>query len=408
MNRRIQFALIAAVLLAGCGKRPGPEARAQPPAPSRFADLMLGRPDAGARRQAGFAECNGSWCMTSRVFRFTMDPPAAGEQATFLEFDFILPEELTTAYGEVTLTGRVNGIEVGRRTYRTPARYAFTAQVPEPALKTRPAVVEFELDKSFKDGESGRVQGLVAVRASLLPYEATDEYRVLMALRAREEYKKALDGRRKMPAAKLNELDQLFRRLPAWDSVAFHGIPTAQNPLDLWTLQQIIFEVRPEWVIEIGTGRGGAALYFAQVLAGIGLADAHVLTVDPADQTQEAAKHPLWGTVIFLHGQPGDPKIVERAVNEARGKPAVVAINFDGSEERLLAAMRVYGPLVSAGSYLVVGDTRRGGRAAIERFLREPAGQDFTVDASREMFITTWNAGGWLKRNAAAAGTKGE
>ncbi|MDP8982944.1 MAG: cephalosporin hydroxylase family protein [Acidobacteriota bacterium] len=75
----------------------------------------------------------------------------------------------------------------------------------------------------------------------------------------------------------------------------FQNVPIIKNPLDLWMLQQIAYEVQPDFVVETGTWYGGSALYWAHTLNGMGLEKARVLTVDIQDFTnQGASAHPLW------------------------------------------------------------------------------------------------------------------
>jgi len=418
-NSKWAGALGLALLVAGlcaCARQAATLAESGP-----IAEASFGKPGSRMRLDSGFVFCNPSWCMTSRVFRFSMEAPPQGEEATYLELDIVAPAELFEAHNAVTLTGRANGVELERRTYRAPGRSVYAAHIPAPALRNRPVTFEFELDKSFRNWETGKTHGLVMVSASLKPYEATLEHQSAQAARAREEYAKAAEAVRKMPPGALRDLGQAFRRLPAWDGVRFQGIETRHNPFDLWMTQQIIFEVRPECVIEIGTGRGGAALYYSRALSAAGFENSSVITVDGEDRTEEAAKRPMWGRVLFIQGDPLSRTAAERVSELARGRPSMVVVNYDGNAERFLGAMRTYAPLVSEGSYLIAALTHVGGksagivpdpaaRAALERFLREPAGQAFAADPSREMYLATWNPGGWLRRHAAAAGAnpKGE
>lgn len=369
--------------------------------------------------QSGFVSCEPSWCITSRVFRFAIEPPAQGEEATYVELDFLAPAELFETHKMVTLTGRANGWELERRSYSSPGRYIYAAHIPEPALRSRPVTFEFELDKSFRQWETGKVQGLVVIAAGLKPYEATVEYQTAQGSRAREEYAQAAEAIRKMPPGAIKDLELAFRRLPAWDTVRFHGIETRQNPFDLWMTQQIIFEVRPQCVIEIGTGHGGAALYYAQVLSAAGFENSSMITVDEVDRTAEASKLPMWGRVFFIQGDPVSKPVRERVSQLAGGRPSMVIVNYDGDAHRFLSALRTYAPMVSAGSYLVAALTHVGGksaggaqdlaaRAAVQRFLSEPAGRDFTADPSREIYLTTWNPGGWLKRHPAGGSASGK
>src|SRR5687768_9101679 len=97
-----------------------------------------------------------------------------------------------------------------------------------------------------------------------------------------------------MPVEKQKEIAKLFHELKVWQNMWFLGIPIQKNPCDLWMMQQIIYETKPDVIVETGTFRGGSALYFAHTLEGMGLTSSKVITVDIEDACHEAATSPLW------------------------------------------------------------------------------------------------------------------
>lgn len=75
----------------------------------------------------------------------------------------------------------------------------------------------------------------------------------------------------------------------------------------------------------------------------------------------------------------------------------MVVLDSNHSREHVLAEMRTYAPMVSAGDYLIVEDTNGDGpREAVRDFLAED--DSFVVDESREKFFLTQNPGGYLRR----------
>lgn len=202
----------------------------------------------------------------------------------------------------------------------------------------------------------------------------------------------------------------LFHQLGAWGNVYWLGVRTQKNPMDMWVFQQIITEVRPDYVIETGTLFGGSALYFAHVLEGLRLPDAEVITIDIEPRIDEVSTLELWQQrVQFIHGSSTDPEVVSRIAEQVRGKKVMVTLDSDHRKEHVLQELQSYGPLVSPGSYIVVEDTNMDGiplypdfgpgpMAAVEEFLKTDVGSSFEVDRSREAFVMTFNPGGWLKR----------
>ncbi len=213
----------------------------------------------------------------------------------------------------------------------------------------------------------------------------------------------------KMPLEKQKEIAKLFHDLKVWQNMWFLGIPIQKNPCDLWMMQQIIYETKPDVIIETGTFRGGSALFFAHTLEGIGLTNSQVITVDIEDACHEAAELPLWKKhVQFILGSSTDPNVVEQIRQKCRDKRVLVVLDSVHEMDYVIKELEFYAPLVSPGSYLIVEDTNSDGvpvfpgsvgpTAALQTFLPSPEGRHFTQDVSREAMVLTFNPGGWLKR----------
>lgn len=235
----------------------------------------------------------------------------------------------------------------------------------------------------------------------------------LEAQRMREEFE-AIVARRdlKMPLEKQKEIARLFHDLEIWENMWFLGVPIQKNPCDLWMMQQIIYETRPDVIVETGTFRGGSALYFAHVLQGMGLDESKVITVDIEDACQAASTLPLWQKhVEFILGSSIDPEVAAQIRAACQGKRVMVVLDSVHAKPHVLEELELYAPLVSPGSYVVVEDTNSDGvplfpgcvgpTAAVREFLATPEGASFTQDVSREAMVLTFNPGGWLKREEA-------
>jgi len=187
-----------------------------------------------------------------------------------------------------------------------------------------------------------------------------------------------------------------------WRDTWWMGIRTYKCPLDLWIYQEILHEVRPDLVIECGTGEGGSALYIAHVLDLIGKGE--VVTVDLAP----VARPPSHPRIHYVLGSSTDPAVVRQLEDAARGKGTVMVIlDSTHTREHVAEELRLYHGLVTPGSYLIVEDTNVNGHPvlrdhgpgpmeAVQEFL---AGRDdFFADASKEKFFVSFNPGGYLKR----------
>ena len=349
---------------------------------------------------------SGGWLWTAPEFALRLDPANAAKPS-YLELDITVPDELIAAAPSVTVTAKVNGMEVAHQTYSKGGRVLLAGKVPPEALANPPVTIEFFTDHTL----AGEQKSLIFVSAALKEYEQTSEFQQAELAKAQSGYDEVLKQRDlKIPPEKQRELMRLFHDLPIWDHLWFHGVRIIKNPLDLWMLQQIAWEVKPDFVVETGTWQGGSALYWAHTLEGMGLVDARVLTVDIQDQTAAASTHPLWKKYVeFSLGSSTDPKITASFAARVQGKRVIVNLDSDHSMQHVLRELKFYGPMVSRGSYIAVEDTHLDGvpthpeqgagpMAAVRQFLKDGGSKDFEQDFCREAMVMTSYPGGWLRR----------
>jgi cephalosporin hydroxylase len=411
---------ILAVLSISCRrKETAPPAAAAEPKhetaaatpPAMVFELTVADPALKDRLLRGFYDGTNAWKWTGRQFAVSLDAPPPLDAPTYLVLDFNAPDELMNVVKEVTLTARVNGQVVGSKKYTASGRYFLQCSVPLALLKKSPAEVEFELDHAAKDPANGREIGLIVVNVQLNHPDETVLNRDSATQLARQGYLQLLKQRQsKLPIEKQNDLMKLFHEVPVWSHMWFENVPIEKNPLDLWMMQQIIYETRPDFVIETGTFKGGSALYWAYTLNGMGLENSRVFTSDIQDLTGTAATNPLWKKyVTFYKASSTSPEVVNDIARRLKGHTALVTLDSLHTAEHVLAEMRAYAPMVNSGSYLVVEDTHMDGvptdpnfgpgpLSAVLQFMKEGGSKDFVQDFSREAFIMTFNPGGWLKR----------
>jgi cephalosporin hydroxylase len=194
----------------------------------------------------------------------------------------------------------------------------------------------------------------------------------------------------------------LYHRKQTFNNTYWLGTPVQKTPLDLWVYQEILTEVRPDLIIETGTYKGGSALFLASICDLLGTGE--VATVD-IEEYPNLPKHPR---IRYLHGSSTAPDIIEQFKALAAGKRRVVVfLDSAHTKEHVLNELRLYSPLVSRGSYLVIEDTHFNGHPilpkhgpgpmeALDEFLKENG--EFTIDRSREKFLLTFNPRGYLKK----------
>lgn len=223
----------------------------------------------------------------------------------------------------------------------------------------------------------------------------------------------------------LQEAYQAFRNEVVKAEYAYNffwtGVPIIQAPQDLHALQEIIWEVKPELIIETGIAWGGSLLFSASMLAILEtcsvIGEGSVIGID-IDIRPHARKiiteHPLGKKIMMLEGSSTDPDIVRKVAQAAASKRTMVCLDSCHTHDHVLAELKAYGPLVSIGSYCMVGDTgiedtldeqasdRPWGKGnnpktAVWEFLKENTA--FEIDKTiEEKLIFTASPDGYLKR----------
>ena len=103
----------------------------------------------------------------------------------------------------------------------------------------------------------------------------------------------------------------------------------------------LLNELKPDFVLDIGTFHGGTALIWAMILDVVNPAG-KVITVDIEDHTAAAAKVPLWTKrVQFLHGSSTDPKIVDQIRKQVAGKKVVAVLDSNHTMKHVLAELKL-------------------------------------------------------------------
>ncbi len=143
------------------------------------------------------------------------------------------------------------------------------------------------------------------------------------------------------------------------------GRPIIQYPQDLVAMQEIIWTVQPDLIIETGIAHGGSLIFSASMLelnaACGGPQDAEVLGVDIDIRPHNRAAieaHPMFRRISMIQGSSIAPDIVEQVRAKAAGKQRVlVCLDSNHTHDHVLAELEAYAELTTVGSYCVVFDT---------------------------------------------------
>jgi cephalosporin hydroxylase len=137
------------------------------------------------------------------------------------------------------------------------------------------------------------------------------------------------------------------------------GRPIIQYPQDMIAMQEIIWEVKPDLIIETGIAHGGSIIYYASILELIGKGEVLGIDIDIREHNrQEIERHPMSKRISMLQGSAISEEIIEQVKSFALGKKTVmVCLDSNHTHDHVLKELQLYAPFVTVGSYLVAFDT---------------------------------------------------
>jgi cephalosporin hydroxylase len=197
------------------------------------------------------------------------------------------------------------------------------------------------------------------------------------------------------------EIDQWSLKLRKKQPIYFLGLPMRQIPTDNWLMSELMYEVKPDYIIEAGTLYGGSAVYYAAMLEFIN-PDGKVLTVDINEEQihAEAKANPLWDKrVKFYLGSSIAPEVHEQLKAEiGEGKRVFVTIDTLHAPKHVASELELYSQYVTSGGYMILQDTYYEGLPeVIDEFLKNHPDWE-QVSKLDDRFIFTKYRGGFLRK----------
>jgi cephalosporin hydroxylase len=200
------------------------------------------------------------------------------------------------------------------------------------------------------------------------------------------------------------------------------GRPIIQYPQDIVAVQELIWDIKPDLIVETGVAHGGSAVFYASLLELNALSggpkDAEVwcIEIDLRAHNREAIlAHPMYPRLRIFDGSSLGKKIAQEISQKAsQCERVMVILDSNHTHEHVLGELNLYASLVSVGSYCVVFDTviedldeiefidrpwRKGNnpKTAVAEFLKTNA--DFVIDyLIDEKLLISVAPGGYLKR----------
>jgi cephalosporin hydroxylase len=196
------------------------------------------------------------------------------------------------------------------------------------------------------------------------------------------------------------------------------GRPIIKYPQDIMAMQELIWQVQPDLIIETGIAHGGSIIFSASMMEMLGN-DGKVIAVDidiRMHNRDEIEKHPMMKRITMLEGSSIDEKIVQQIADYAKNfKKVMVVLDSNHTHDHVLRELELYTPLVSLDSYILLPDTfveffpkgyvkdrpwdvGNNPYTAMEAFLKTTT--QFVKDEAitNKLLITEALGGGYLKR----------
>ena len=194
------------------------------------------------------------------------------------------------------------------------------------------------------------------------------------------------------------------------------GRPIIKYPSDIVIMQELIWRLKPDVIIETGIAHGGSIIFSASMLELIGHGEVVAVDIDIRKHNRdEIEKHPMMKRITMYEGSSTDETIVEKIRKHTEGKKTVlVALDSNHTHQHVLDELRLYSPMVTVGSYILCPDTfveffpkgyvkdrpwdvGNNPMTAVWEFLKENKNFEIDKDIDNKLMITE-GMDGYLKR----------
>jgi len=192
------------------------------------------------------------------------------------------------------------------------------------------------------------------------------------------------------------------------------GIPIIQTAEDLILMQELIFKIKPDYIIDVGIAHGGSLIYYASILELLGNGKVIGIDIDIRKHNREVIEsHPLFKRIDLIQGSSISKDVIQRLKKIiAANSITIVCLDSNHYREHVFKELNLYKKFLPIGSYIVVFDTNtsilanqgacdksyinNGPLEAINDFLK--INNDFIIDKSFNKLYTSTSRDGYLKR----------
>ena len=139
---------------------------------------------------------------------------------------------------------------------------------------------------------------------------------------------------------------------------AWMGRPMIQLPDDMIRIQEVIYRVRPDVLIETGVAHGGSLIFYASLFKAMGNGRVVGVDVEIRPHNRKAIEaHELSSAISLVEGSSIDPAVVAKVAGLVKpGEKVLVVLDSNHAKKHVLGELEAYGPMVTPGSYIVATD----------------------------------------------------
>jgi cephalosporin hydroxylase len=148
-----------------------------------------------------------------------------------------------------------------------------------------------------------------------------------------------------------------------WDtkyvySFSWLGRPIIQLPEDMFRVQEVIYGIQPDVIIETGVAHGGSLIFYASLCKAMGRGRVVGIDVEIRPHNRKAIEaHDLFSYITLIEGSSIDPAVVKQAANLiGPGETVFAMLDSNHTKQHVLDELRAFGPMVTPGSYVVAAD----------------------------------------------------
>jgi len=192
------------------------------------------------------------------------------------------------------------------------------------------------------------------------------------------------------------------------------GVPVIQTPEDLILIQELIFNIKPDVIIETGIGHGGGLIYYASLMELLNRGKVIGVDIDIREHNRKVIEaHPLFKRIEMIEGDSVSAQTIGEVKKRIpQGCKVIVCLDSDHTKPHVLRELELYQDFVIPGCYIVVFDTiaselaklgvgereyiSNGPKEAVDEFLR--ISDDFQIDKHFNKLYVSCSQNGYLKR----------